>query len=331
MEPFGITVEFLRTGEDTGGEMLEMDVVGRPRGFLSQRHVHPSQTERLEVISGAMKVTMNGQEHLVTEGQWIEVPAGTPHTQLPVGEDPGRVRIQVRPAGRTREFLEQVAKLCREGKINKRGYPRPVAAAQLVLGFSDAGHATAPPLPLQRAIARVAPAAARLSRPYVFVDEWDAVAPQKNVFATLTDSRTYPQWWTPTYREVSAEGEPAVGRESRQKFKARLPYTLSTVSKIVALEPPTRFEVEVDGDLRGHGIWTVTPRTHRQTGSASTAAKTTLRKQVERQAIREYFLLMPPILPDKLRTALRDQIQRRLIMIGLPDAVGAGRAAVVVV
>jgi hypothetical protein len=51
-----------------------------------------------------------------------------------------------------------------------------------------------------------------------------------------------------------------VGCESRQKFKANLPYTVSTVSKIVALDPPHSFEVDVVGDLRGRGVWTLTPR-----------------------------------------------------------------------
>src|SRR5947199_1086387 len=109
MQPFGMRVEFLRTGEETGGELLEMEVIGRPRGFLGQRHVHPFQAEHLEVVSGAMKVEMSGREELLTAGQSIEVPAGTPHTQVPSGEGEGRVRIQVRPAGQTREFLERLA------------------------------------------------------------------------------------------------------------------------------------------------------------------------------------------------------------------------------
>ena len=44
LRPFGIRVEFLRTGEETAGELLEMEVSGRPRGFFSQRHVHPLHT-----------------------------------------------------------------------------------------------------------------------------------------------------------------------------------------------------------------------------------------------------------------------------------------------
>jgi uncharacterized protein YndB with AHSA1/START domain len=93
---------------------------------------------------------------------------------------------------------------------------------------------------------------------YVFLDEWDVDAPQERVFDALADARTYPEWWTPIYRQVESDGPPAVGRESRQKFKANLPYTLSTVSTITRLERPDEFEVEVDGDLRGRGVWTLT-------------------------------------------------------------------------
>jgi uncharacterized protein YndB with AHSA1/START domain len=95
---------------------------------------------------------------------------------------------------------------------------------------------------------------------YLFVDEWDVDAPQERVFDALADARTYPDWWRPTYKEVEADGPPVVGRSSRQKFKAKLPYTLSTTSTIVRLEPPRQFEVDVDGDLRGRGVWTLSPR-----------------------------------------------------------------------
>jgi uncharacterized protein YndB with AHSA1/START domain len=93
---------------------------------------------------------------------------------------------------------------------------------------------------------------------YVFVDEWDVDAPLERVFDALVDARTYPEWWTPVYREVDSDGPPAVGVSSRQKFKATLPYTLSTVSTIVRMDRPDGFEVDVVGDLRGHGKWTFT-------------------------------------------------------------------------
>jgi quercetin dioxygenase-like cupin family protein/uncharacterized protein YndB with AHSA1/START domain len=262
MQPFGMRVEFLRTGEETGGELLEMEVIGRPRGFLGQRHVHPAQVERLEVVSGAMKVEMSGREQLLTAGQSIEVPPGTPHTQVPAGEGEGRVRIQVRPAGQTREFLERLAVLCREGKITRLGFPRPAAAAELVLEFADTGQATVPALSLQRRIARVILAVSRLSRPYVFVDEWDVAAPPEAVFDAVADAETYPLWWRPVYLDVQSDGPVRVGGEARQHFKGRLPYHLRTSSVVVALDPPKTITSDVVGDLRGRGTWTLTPGVH---------------------------------------------------------------------
>jgi uncharacterized protein YndB with AHSA1/START domain len=94
---------------------------------------------------------------------------------------------------------------------------------------------------------------------YVFVDEWDVDAPIEAVFEALADARTYPRWWRPVYIESEADGPAEVGRVSRHYFKGRLPYKLRTTSTIVALTRPTSFETEVEGDLSGRGVWTLTP------------------------------------------------------------------------
>jgi uncharacterized protein YndB with AHSA1/START domain len=94
---------------------------------------------------------------------------------------------------------------------------------------------------------------------YVFIDEWDVKAPIESVFHALADARTYPDWWKPVYLESEADGPPAVGAVSRQHFKGRLPYHLRQSSKIVRLDPPREFEVQVEGDLTGRGVWTLTP------------------------------------------------------------------------
>ncbi len=291
MEQLGIRVEVLRTGSETDGELFEMDVVGRPAGFFKQRHVHATQVERLEVVSGAMKVAMNGCEHVLAEGQSIEIPAGTPHTQVPVGDGPGRVRIQVRPASATEEFLRDLARLCRERKVTGSGYPRPVAAAELILGHADAGHSTAPPLRVQRAIAGFILGVARPYRPYVFVDEWDVAAPPRAVFDALADARSYPTWWRPVYLEVESDRTVALGAESHQHFKGRLPYQLHTRSVITELDPPHSITAEVDGDLSGRGTWTLTP----------TAGGTQVRFDWRVDADRRLLRILTPLLRPLLR------------------------------
>jgi uncharacterized protein YndB with AHSA1/START domain len=95
---------------------------------------------------------------------------------------------------------------------------------------------------------------------YLFIDEWDLDAPQERVFDALADARTYPEWWVPTYKEVEADGPPEPGRVSRQRFKGKLPYTLETTSRLVRMDRPHEFETAVEGDLRGRGVWTLTPR-----------------------------------------------------------------------
>jgi uncharacterized protein YndB with AHSA1/START domain len=89
---------------------------------------------------------------------------------------------------------------------------------------------------------------------YVFVDEWDVQAPPEAVYEALADARTYPEWWRPVYKSV--EGDRT---ETRHRFKGRLPYTLELRSLLVREDPPRQFETNVDGDLRGKGVWTFTP------------------------------------------------------------------------
>jgi quercetin dioxygenase-like cupin family protein/uncharacterized protein YndB with AHSA1/START domain len=266
----GIEVRVIERGAETGGERCSFEVIGRPRGFLTQRHTHTLQTERLEPLSGAMKVVMEGRTHVVNAGDVLDIPPGTPHTQEPMGAGAGTARITHTPAGPSEAFLEKLAALSREGRLLKSGYPRPTAAAELILEHGDAGLAAKPSPRVQRAVANGilgaakagravrARAAAASDNEYLFVDEWDVAAPPDAVFDALADARTYPQWWTPVYLDVDADGPPRLGKVSRQHFKGRLPYHLHTRSTITRLEPPYVVEGDVEGDLRGRGLWTLT-------------------------------------------------------------------------
>jgi hypothetical protein len=196
----GLRFEIREHSED----LLEFDAVGRARGFITQYHAHTIQSERFEVIEGSLRLVIDGREHLLGPGETMEIPAGTPHRQLAGDEGTGRVRVQVRPAACTMEFLELLG-----------GYPRLRSLAGIAR-FRES-RPTLPRLP---------------SREYEFVDEWDVDAPRESVFAAISDARSYPAWWKPVYLSVESSGEPAVGSESRQHFKGRLPYHLRTRSRI---------------------------------------------------------------------------------------------------
>src|SRR5690349_2200472 len=267
----GIEVRVVQSGADSGGERCAFEITGRPRGFLTQEHAHALQTERLEPLSGSMKVVMDGRTHVLSPGDVLDIPPGTPHTQEPVGEGIGAVRITHTPPGPSEAFLEKLAALSRDGRLLKSGYPRPTAAAELIRDHGDAGLASKPPVAVQKALATGVLGAASAGRAvreraakatdneYLFVDEWDVAAPPEAVFDALADARTYPTWWTPVYIDVDADGPPVLGKVSRQHFKGRLPYHLHTQSTITRLEPPHVVQGDVEGDLRGRGTWTLTP------------------------------------------------------------------------
>ena len=49
----GVRVHFLATAASTGGEYTEVDVVGRPKGFIRAAHVHVGVSRALTRCSRA--------------------------------------------------------------------------------------------------------------------------------------------------------------------------------------------------------------------------------------------------------------------------------------
>jgi uncharacterized protein YndB with AHSA1/START domain/mannose-6-phosphate isomerase-like protein (cupin superfamily) len=287
----GARVVLRPTGSHAEAGDLTFDVIGRPRGFVAQPHVHTGQVERFEVLSGAMLLILHRRRHILRPGSRMEVPAGAAHRQLPSGPGDAHVRVTVSPAGRTEEFLRRLAALSRDGRFTRQGFPSPVAAAHLILDFADTGHAAFPPLAMQRLLASGILATAGLWREYAFVDEWEVAAPAAAVYEALADTRTYPDWWRPVYLSVVADGPPAIGTESHQHFKGRLPYHLRTRSRITRLEPERMIEADVEGDLRGHGVWTVTP----------TATGSHIRFEWSVHADRRLLRVLTPLMRPALR------------------------------
>lgn len=78
----------------------------RAGDFPAPPHFHPSQQERFRVLSGAVRVAIDGTERTLREGEELTIEAGTPHEMGGDPDEDGRVRWEVRPALRTREFCE---------------------------------------------------------------------------------------------------------------------------------------------------------------------------------------------------------------------------------
>jgi mannose-6-phosphate isomerase-like protein (cupin superfamily) len=102
----GFRLELVRTGAETGGELLEMEASYSGNAAMPPAHLHPRQTERFEVLEGAMRAVIGSEERRYERGERFEVPAGTPHQMAADG--PTRLRWEVRPALRTAEFFERL-------------------------------------------------------------------------------------------------------------------------------------------------------------------------------------------------------------------------------
>ena len=96
----------VRTGEETDGELLEMEASYSGEAGMPPEHLHPKQAERFEILEGRMRAIVDGEERVYEEGESFDVPPGTPHQMA--SEGPTRMRWEVRPALRTAEFFERL-------------------------------------------------------------------------------------------------------------------------------------------------------------------------------------------------------------------------------
>lgn len=93
-------VRVRRWSEAEEGPAEEERILDRlqERGFHASRHVYPPGTvfeehthevDKIDaVVSGRFRMTAPGEEVVLEAGDWLEVPAGTPHTARVEGDEP---------------------------------------------------------------------------------------------------------------------------------------------------------------------------------------------------------------------------------------------------
>lgn len=90
---------------------------------------------------------------------------------------------------------------------------------------------------------------------YEFSHRWEVDGSIDEVAGMLFDSTSMPQWWQP-FRDVEllAQGnQHGLGRLVRSRVRGFLPYRLELDFRVVKVEYPHYFEVEVSGDFCGRG------------------------------------------------------------------------------
>jgi len=146
----GEVMIFHRTSDETGGEVVQVETIVRPGGFVATAHVHPYQTERFEVLDGQLGLRVGDREFLAQPGDVATVRPGISHRFWNAGKDEARFVCEVRPALDFESLIETMFTLAAEGKTNRRGMPNMLRLAVIARSHFDTVRLPFPPAWCQR-------------------------------------------------------------------------------------------------------------------------------------------------------------------------------------
>lgn len=133
----GERITFRKTAADTNGEYLEIDLELTPDGAVPAMHVHPNQEERFEILSGNVRFRKGLNTIDAKAGDVVVVEPGKAHKFENKGGRSAAMRVRVTPALQMELVLETAAGLAQEGRVTKKGMPKPLELALFVKEFKD--------------------------------------------------------------------------------------------------------------------------------------------------------------------------------------------------
>ena len=112
-----------RPTADTGGELVEFELIFPKGCFAPPPHIHSDQVEEYEVIEGVFDVIVDGERRSLSPGESASVPSHAVHTFAnPSG--PVRVRNVHRPALGFEDFIERMYGVSQQRGIRSARSPR---------------------------------------------------------------------------------------------------------------------------------------------------------------------------------------------------------------
>jgi mannose-6-phosphate isomerase-like protein (cupin superfamily) len=117
-------VTFLKTTQETGGQVLSMEYTIFPGGRGTLDHIHLKGTEDFKVLSGTLGVANGDPKNpvMLKEGESAHIPIRVPHRFFnPSDTEAVTFLFDLKPAGRFETFLRTYYGLAREGRINASG------------------------------------------------------------------------------------------------------------------------------------------------------------------------------------------------------------------
>ena len=134
----GQRMRFLRTGAETGGDLLSIESVNPPTGVAEPDHVHPRQESRAAVRSGALRFVVAGAGAARrARARRSRSRPGSPHHFVNDGHEDAVALQEFRPALRTAEMFEVLFGLAERGELDEHGMPSLLRLAVLAPAFAD--------------------------------------------------------------------------------------------------------------------------------------------------------------------------------------------------
>lgn len=152
----GNKMQFLITSAESKGEVLKVKIWNPPGVPMPPEHLHPLQTDSMEVVQGRMRVKAGNREQVLSAGQKTLVPKNTPHQVWVEGDAELTVIHELRPALNTESFFETQIALAAQGKSDANGVPKSFLQFAAILNENYGElFVTNPPVPVQRFVAKV--------------------------------------------------------------------------------------------------------------------------------------------------------------------------------
>lgn len=162
--PAGKRVKIDRSAAETGGDLVRFEMWLDPDSRGPYLHVHPVQDEVLEVESGRLGVTVDGETDVLDPGERVDIPRNVPHKFWNEADDETHLYGELRPGRRADEFLPLAFALARDRWATKGGVPlNPLAVAAVFDEYEDYYYFAHVPVSMQKLGVRLlAPVARRL-------------------------------------------------------------------------------------------------------------------------------------------------------------------------
>jgi quercetin dioxygenase-like cupin family protein len=132
---------FLKTSEETNGELTLIEIELAPYGGGLPPHYHPAFTEEFEVIKGQFSIQIGNEHKLLKTGDTALVPINTPHRIYSTSDEPAKFLAELRPGNTGFENALKIAYgLAEDGKINKLGVPKNILELAVIFEMTQGSY-----------------------------------------------------------------------------------------------------------------------------------------------------------------------------------------------